>query len=150
MVIAVQVSMLGKKAMRKGPSSSIQFLFISLPAAFSFFMLKVTIIPLMVEMKWPMMFPQRAVEDCFMLGYVDPAGVPAVVQILMSSSCCQLGVQLSKVRVVANDVRLTTVLTRSISILRGSTKLGHFQKQVTSGRGQWFSGRLVDGVGTQE
>lgn len=65
-------------------------------------MLKVTLIPLMVEMKRPMMFPQWAVEDCFILQYVDPAAVSAVAQILMSNSRCQLGAQLSKVRVVVN------------------------------------------------
>lgn len=76
-------------------------------------MLKVTLIALMVEMKGPMTFPQWAVEDCFTLQYVHPAGVSAVAQILMSNSHCQFGAQQSKVRVVVNAQRLMTILTRA-------------------------------------
>lgn len=51
----------------------------------------------MAEMKQPLLCPQWAVEACFTLQYVDPAGMAAVAQILLSDSCCQLGAPLSEV-----------------------------------------------------
>lgn len=82
----------------------------------------------MVEMKQPMRFPQWAVEDCFILRFVDPAAVFAVAQILMSNSCSQLGAQLSKVRVVVNGPADDCLDMTPPNMLLGATRLGQFQK----------------------
>lgn len=60
-VTTAQISMSGRKTVRKEPSSSIQDK--SFISFLSFFMLKVTLIPLKAEMQKPVMFPWRAVED---------------------------------------------------------------------------------------
>ena len=131
-VVTVQVSMLGKKTVRKGLSSSIQgieeFFLRSLPSSNFFLHVEGDLNPFNgwnESSLW--FFLNRLLKDCLTLQHVDPAGVSTVAQILMSNSRCQLGAQLSKIRVVVNGPRLMTILTRAPHILWGATRLGQFQ-----------------------